>query len=678
MDDQSASGQIVDYIDAEKKIPKYLNSRYELREEIGRGAHGRIYSGKDKITKQLIAVKIMDKISKNKSKYVREIQLMKDMQKSNQPGFPKLLYYNADKYNYFIVMDQLGQSLKELRDNTEDLKFSIKTVTMIGIQLLQRLESIHKLNYVHRDLKPANILTGKSKLEQFIIYLIDFGLAKKQNQISNIQPNENGNKVVGTAIYAGINAHLPGQNYFKKDDIESMMYVLCYLLSGTLPWKNCKATDAGLDKMLKMKLKIQPYDLFAGQPTEFCQIMEHLRNQPSEQIIDYGYIDSLLRSVAYKSKFKIDNVFDWITLKKTKIEEQKSDNKNKRNDQVHIGQVRNQNQDQGGIGLQTILEKYEDEEEKKVKNEESLKQMTNNYYNDESQVESFNMTINKHYQNTQQNQNLYQEQQPQNQQDVDRSANEQQPITIQQQQQQQQVQKQNRERKKRSKHHRSNILSGANNAIANNQKIENKDGKIGINLTLNIQSQKREQQEEQVNNNGSGKIVQMTINHNVHVHINGQDPDSANVQQSIHIVHPVENEEMKQTQQLFSFDKINSNILYSSGINHQNKNLQSNVLHHDDNEIRQSESRSDEDECDSSKKEQKEIANALNNEGFNSIDATYEEFEKGINLEFKEENQAQDCCNVVVDDQLLQQHQSFDFPKLFDTHSNFNKMKCLQ
>jgi hypothetical protein len=47
---------------------------------------------------------------------------------------------------------------------------------------------------------------------------------------------------------------------------------------------------------------------------------------PSEQLVDYGYIDTLLRSVAYKQKFKIDNVFDWITLKKSKAEE----NKNKR------------------------------------------------------------------------------------------------------------------------------------------------------------------------------------------------------------------------------------------------------------------------------------------------------------------------------------------------------------
>lgn len=70
-----------EYIDPEKKILRVLCQRYELKEELGKGAHGRIFSGKDKISRQPIAIKIMEKISKNKSKFVREISLMKDMNK---------------------------------------------------------------------------------------------------------------------------------------------------------------------------------------------------------------------------------------------------------------------------------------------------------------------------------------------------------------------------------------------------------------------------------------------------------------------------------------------------------------------------------------------------------------------------------------------------------------------
>jgi len=54
---------------------------------------------------------------------------------------------------------------------------------MIALQMLQRLESIHKYGYVHRDLKPANIMVGKNfkTQELTVVYLIDFGLTKKQN-----------------------------------------------------------------------------------------------------------------------------------------------------------------------------------------------------------------------------------------------------------------------------------------------------------------------------------------------------------------------------------------------------------------------------------------------------------------------------------------------------------------
>jgi len=159
---------------------------------------------------------------------------------------------------------------------------------MIGLQMLQRLESIHKFGYVHRDLKPANVMVGKnSKGEPNIIYLIDFGLAKKQNQVSNIPHGDTGNKVVGTAVYAGINAHLPGSNYYKKDDLESLMYVLCYLGTGNLPWKNFKPTEVGLEKMMKYKMKISPFDLFNQMPVEFAQILDHIKLSSNDASCDY-------------------------------------------------------------------------------------------------------------------------------------------------------------------------------------------------------------------------------------------------------------------------------------------------------------------------------------------------------------------------------------------------------
>ena len=143
------------------------------------------------------------------------------------------------------------------------------------------------------------MMVGKgSKGDLNLIYLIDFGLTKKQNQASNILNHgdlNGGNKVVGTAVYAATNAHLPGASYYKKDDLESLMYVLCYLATGSLPWKNCKPNDAGLEKMMKIKLRISPYDLFEKMPIEYAQILESIKMTPNDQSIDYQYIETLFR-----------------------------------------------------------------------------------------------------------------------------------------------------------------------------------------------------------------------------------------------------------------------------------------------------------------------------------------------------------------------------------------------
>lgn len=162
-------------------------------------------------------------------------------------------------------------------------------------------------------------MVGKnSKGDLSIIYLIDFGLTKKQTQQSNIPNGENANKVVGTAVYAAINAHLPGSNYYKKDDLESLMYVLCYLATGSLPWKNLKPTDVGLEKMMKMKMKISHYDLFATLPSEFCQIMDNIKSTSPESNPDYRFIEGLFKQIASQNKFKIDNKFDWVVPKDQK------------------------------------------------------------------------------------------------------------------------------------------------------------------------------------------------------------------------------------------------------------------------------------------------------------------------------------------------------------------------
>jgi len=84
-------------------------------------------------------------------------------------------------------------------------------------------------------------LIGKDK-ESNMIYIIDFGLAKKyQLNGTHIAYKDNKN-LTGTARYASINTHL-GIEQGRRDDLEGMIYMLIYFFLGQLPWQNMDAKD---------------------------------------------------------------------------------------------------------------------------------------------------------------------------------------------------------------------------------------------------------------------------------------------------------------------------------------------------------------------------------------------------------------------------------------------------
>lgn len=76
-----------------------------------------------------------------------------------------------------MVLDLLGDSLEALYTRC-DRKFSLKTVLMLAIQLLDRIEFQHNQHYLHRDIKPDNCLMGLGD-KKHVLYCIDMGLCKR-------------------------------------------------------------------------------------------------------------------------------------------------------------------------------------------------------------------------------------------------------------------------------------------------------------------------------------------------------------------------------------------------------------------------------------------------------------------------------------------------------------------
>nr|XP_010906780.1 casein kinase 1 isoform X4 [Elaeis guineensis] len=214
-----------------------IGGKFKLGRKIGSGSFGELYLGVNIQSGEEVAIKLESVKTKHPQLHY-ESKLYMLLQGGT--GIPHLKWFGVEGDYNVMVIDLLGPSLEDLF-NYCNRKFSLKTVLMLADQLLNRVEYMHSRGFLHRDIKPDNFLMGLGRKANQV-YIIDYGLAKKYRDLQtqkHIPYRENKN-LTGTARYASVNTHL-GVEQSRRDDLESLGYVLMYFLRGSLPWQGLKA-----------------------------------------------------------------------------------------------------------------------------------------------------------------------------------------------------------------------------------------------------------------------------------------------------------------------------------------------------------------------------------------------------------------------------------------------------
>ncbi|KAG8439263.1 hypothetical protein GDO86_005472 [Hymenochirus boettgeri] len=293
-----------------------VGGKYKLVRKIGSGSFGDIYLAINITNGEEVAVKLESQKARH-PQLLYESKLYKILQ--GGVGIPHIRWYGQEKDYNVLVMDLLGPSLEDLF-NFCSRRFTMKTVLMLADQMISRIEYVHTKNFIHRDIKPDNFLmgigrhcnkclespVGKRKRSMTVstsqdpsfsglnqLFLIDFGLAKKyrDNRTRQHIPYREDKNLTGTARYASINAHL-GIEQSRRDDMESLGYVLMYFNRTSLPWQGLK-----------------------GFPAEFAMYLNYCRGLRFEEAPDYMYLRQLFRILFRTLNHQYDYTFDWTMLK---------------------------------------------------------------------------------------------------------------------------------------------------------------------------------------------------------------------------------------------------------------------------------------------------------------------------------------------------------------------------
>lgn len=271
--------------------------KYQLGKRLGAGSFGAIYEGFNVDTGEVVAVKL-EHISERHPQVEWEYRLYTMQAQQGCACVPRVFWCGTEGEYRALAMERLGDSLERLVRRSR--RVDDGTMRFIACEMIDRIRSFHSTGYIHRDIKPDNFLLS---LDRSHVYLIDFGLSKRyRNHDGSHISQKTGKSLTGTARYASVSSHR-GHELSRRDDIESIGYVLVYLALGSLPWQNLPISKSGekYAAIHKRKVETSSAVLCRGLHGGYRKFIDHARGLRFEQPPDYEYLVGLFATASTRS-----------------------------------------------------------------------------------------------------------------------------------------------------------------------------------------------------------------------------------------------------------------------------------------------------------------------------------------------------------------------------------------
>lgn len=230
-DDQPTEG---DLLSGDLTVPadvlNKLGDRYSDFHLLGSGATSTVFQAHDSILDKLVAIKILK--HNNQADLIRFQREARIASKLGHPNLVNILNFDVtDENNAFIVMDVVrGDDLKTVIAQRKRLP--LERALAVAYYIAKGMAHAHSKNLAHRDLKSSNVMIEDIDSPEVKVIVVDFGLAKEQEQGKTGTAS-----VIGSPLYMSPE-QAKGQPADERADIYSLACIIYEMISGSTPFQD--------------------------------------------------------------------------------------------------------------------------------------------------------------------------------------------------------------------------------------------------------------------------------------------------------------------------------------------------------------------------------------------------------------------------------------------------------